>query len=60
MPTVTFEDTDQYSDDPGHNRPLFITSSIDNQPLSINILPIKTLNHLGVDLSQIRPNTLII
>lgn len=58
MPKVTFKDTNRYSDDPGHNRPLFITSSIDNQPVCrvmiddssiINILPIKILNYLGVD-----------
>lgn len=69
MPIVTFEDTNRYSDDPEHNQPLFITGFIDNQPVSrvmidgssaINILPVKTLNYLGVDLSQIRPNTLVI
>lgn len=69
MPIVTFEDIDQYFDDPGHNQPLFITCSIDNHLVSrvmidgdstINIRLLKTLDYLGVDLSQLRPSTLII
>lgn len=69
MSTVTFEDTDRYSDDPNHNRPLFIIGSIDNQPMSsvmidgsstINILPTKTLNYLRVDPSQLWLSTLVI
>lgn len=69
MPTVTFEDTDHYLDDPCHNRPLFITCTIDDQSVSrvmiddystFNILSAKTLAYLGVDLSQLRPNILFI
>jgi len=69
MPIVTFEDTNRYSDDPHHNRPLFITSIINNQPMSkvminggsvVNILPAKTLDYLEVDPSQLKPSTLAI
>lgn len=69
MPAVIFEDTNRYFNDPHHNRPLFITSFIDNQPvlgvmidggLAVNILSAKTLDYLGVDPSQLRPNTLVI
>lgn len=58
MPTVTFKYTDRYSNDPCHNRPLFITSSIGNQPMSrimiddgsvVNILLAKILDYLGMD-----------
>lgn len=58
MPTITFEDTDWYSDDISHNKPLFIIGSINNQPVYkvmidgdsiVNILPTKTLDYLGVD-----------
>lgn len=69
MPTVTFKDTNRYSDDPRHNKPLFIMSIIDNQLISremidggstANILPTKTLDYLGVDPSQLKPSTLVI
>lgn len=69
MPTITFEDTDWYSNDPSNNRPLFIIGSIDNQPvfkvmidggLAINILLAKTLDYLGVHPYQLRPSTLVI
>lgn len=58
MPTVTFDDIDRYSDDPSHNKPLFIIGSIDNQyvfrvmidvGLTVNICPTITLDYLGVD-----------
>lgn len=69
MLTITFEDIDRYSNDPIHNRPLFIIGYIDNQPMSrimidggstINILPAKTLDYLRVNPSQRRPSTLVI
>lgn len=57
IPTVTLEDTDWYFNDPSHNRPLFITDSIDNQMSrvmidngsAVNILLAKILDYLGVD-----------
>lgn len=58
MPIVTFEDTDRYSNDPHHNKSLFIAVRIDNQPVSrvmidggsaVNILPTKTLAYLDIE-----------
>lgn len=69
MPTVTIEDTDRYLDDPHHNKLLFITGSIDDQPMSrimidsgsaVNILPVKIMSHLGIDPSWLRPSSLVI
>lgn len=34
IPMVTFEDNNRYSNDPYHNRPLFITSNINDQAIS--------------------------
>lgn len=56
MPTTTLKDSDRYSKDPYHNRPLFITKNINDQIISkvmingnsvVNIFPIKTLVHWG-------------
>lgn len=61
MPTITFEDSDRYSDNPYHNRPLFIIGIIDEQPgLVVNILLVKILTYLGINSSQLKPRSLVI
>lgn len=69
MLIITFKDTDRYSNDPRHNRPLFITDTFDNQPMSrvmidggsvVNILLSKTLTYLGVYPSHLKPSMLVI
>lgn len=60
MLTINLEDVDKYLDDPYHNKPLFIIENINNQTISqamidndstTNILPIKTLEWIGIDVS---------